>query len=83
MENRKQEKKARAFGMAQAISLDDLIDAWNVGCKYYWECAEFLGFTTQYVIDSVQNIKEMYGVNFTYKNFEFRFITDSCIEIIE
>lgn len=83
LENRKQEKKARAFGMAQAISLDDLIDAWNVGCKYYWECAEFLGFTTQYVIDSVQNIKEMYGVNFTYKNFEFRFITDSCIEIIE
>ena len=37
----KSRKKARAYGMAQAISLDDLIDAWNVGCKYYWECAEF------------------------------------------
>ncbi|EKI7427818.1 toxin [Enterococcus faecalis] len=80
-DNRKQEKKAHIYGTTQAISLDDLVEAWKVGCRYYWECAEFLGFTTQYVIEAVQHIKESYGLHFTYKNFEFKFITDSCIEI--
>lgn len=79
--NRKQEKKARIYGSLYAITLDNLIEAWKVGCKYYWECAEFLGFSTKYVFDTLQYIKEVHGINFVYDEYEFHFISDTSIEI--
>lgn len=81
IENRKQEKVARVYGSEKAIKLDDLIEAWEVGCKYYWECADFLGFSPKYVVDAVQYIKEKHGPSFNYKGYQFRFTTESCIEI--
>lgn len=82
-ENRKQEKLARNYGSELAISLDDLIASWKLGHLYYWECADFLGFTPEYVYKTIQHIREKNGVTFTYKNFIFNFITDSCISIQE
>lgn len=74
-------KAARVYGANEAVSLDDLIDAWEIGCKYYWECAEFLGFSPRYVVDAVQYIKEKYGPIFNYKGYQFRFTTETCMEI--
>ncbi|HAP4388293.1 TPA: toxin [Enterococcus faecalis] len=81
IENRKQEKAARVYGANEAVSLDDLINAWEIGCKYYWECAEFLGFSPRYVVDAVQYIKEKHGPIFNYKGYQFRFTTETCMEI--
>lgn len=83
IENRKQETLARNYGTELAISLDDLIDSWKLGHTYYWECAEFLGFTPEYVYKAIKHIRERYGTTFIYKNFSFTFITDSCISIQE
>lgn len=81
IENRKQEKKARIYGALHAITLKNLIEAWEVGCKYYWECAEFLGFSPKFVYDTVQYIKEVHGINFVYDGYEFCFTSDTSIEI--
>ena len=82
-ENRKQEKLARNYGSELAISLDDLIASWKLGHIYYWECAEFLGFTSEYVYKAIQHIKEKNGVSFTYKNYQFNFVNESSLFIKE
>ena len=42
-DNRKQEKKARDLGAVMLVSPFDIIECFEQGCRYIWECAEYIG----------------------------------------
>lgn len=80
--NRKQEAQARMFGYELAITLDDIIQCKYLGFTYYWECAEYLNYSPEFVYNVVQHYKTKYGTSFIYKNFKISFSTASTMEII-
>lgn len=80
--NRKQEAQARKLGYELAITLDDIIQCKYLGFTYYWECAEYLNYSPEFVYNVVQHYKTKYGTSFVYKNFQINFSTASTMEII-
>lgn len=42
---RKQERQARDIGASLVVSIADIIDCYENGCREIWECAEYLSVT--------------------------------------
>ena len=79
--NRKEEYLARAKGMLMAVTLDDILSSYKNGYKEYWEVAEYLGFSPEYLYQAVQEIKRYYGLMITYKNYILRFINEHTLSV--
>ncbi|MHC5215241.1 toxin [Enterococcus sp. LJL128] len=79
--NSKQEKLARNIGYTEAISLDDLIDCYKKGIKYYWECAEYLDFTEDFIYEAVSYLRSKLGEIIYYKNYIIRFVTETLLDV--
>ena len=60
--NRKQERRARAWGYQKLVPLDKLIQAYKEGIRTQHELAEFLEVTEQYLIDALKYYKEKYSI---------------------
>lgn len=71
--HRKQERLARVRGHYRIVTPKVLIDAYFSGMKYYWELAEFLSVTPEFVYEAVQYYKEIYGTFFLLENYMFYF----------
>ena len=59
--NRKQEHRARAWVYEELISPQDLIDAFEAGCRSRQEVAEKLEITEQLLTDALAYYKAKYG----------------------
>ncbi|MBP1046441.1 ImmA/IrrE family metallo-endopeptidase [Enterococcus sp. BWM-S5] len=79
--NRQQERSARTFGQELALSLDDIINCYRNGIEYYWECAEYLDFSEEFVYEAVKALKNKLGEIIYYKNYIIRFVTETLLNI--
>lgn len=78
IEKQQQEKRARQYGYQYLVSLDELVACYKLGLTEYWEIAEFLEITPQYLWESINYYKEAHGLIFDHKGCRFVFgIADS------
>jgi Zn-dependent peptidase ImmA (M78 family) len=80
-ENRKQEKKARNFGLEKLVTLDDLIKCSEAGLTTHFACADFLGINIKTLQEVITYYYEKYGSTYFYKGRVFEF-KDSSIMIL-
>jgi Zn-dependent peptidase ImmA (M78 family) len=73
-ENRKQEKKARNFGLEKLVTLDDLIKCSEAGLTTHFACADFLGINIKTLQEVITYYYQKYGTTHFYKGYilEFR-----------
>lgn len=61
LQNRKLERRARAWGYQRLVPLDKLILAYKQGIRSRYELAEYLEVTEQFLADALKYYKEKYG----------------------
>ena len=61
LQNRKLERRARAWGYQRLVPLDKLILAYKQGIRSRYELAEYLEVTEQFLADVLKYYKEKYG----------------------
>lgn len=54
IESRKQEKKARDIGAILLVTPFDIIDCFEAGCEYVWQCAEHLQVPEKTFTDAIK-----------------------------
>lgn len=79
--NRKQERQARNYAYGMAITLDDIIDCYQKGIKYYWECAEYLDFSEEFVYEAVKYLRGKLGEIIYYKNYIISFLSETLMHV--
>lgn len=62
LENRKQEYKARKWSYNKLVGTENIIKAFQCGCKDKFEIAEFLNVTVEFLEESIECYKKVYGV---------------------
>ena len=74
IQNRRQERRARAWAYEKLVPLDKLVEAYKKGIRARHELAEYLGVTEQFLCDALKYYKEKYGsyccVRECFINFE-------------
>ncbi|MTD37672.1 toxin [Erwinia sp. CPCC 100877] len=79
--NRKQEQKARTFGQTLAITLEVILECYKSGIKYYWECAEYLGLSEDFVRSAIQQLQNKFGQTAQHGDYIIHFVPETRIEI--
>jgi len=69
VENRKQEKIARAWGYERLIGIIDLVNAYKDGIRNRYELAEYLEVTEEFIGDTLNYYKEKYGLYYRIDNY--------------
>lgn len=69
IENRQQERRARAWGYERLVGIVDLINAYENGVKNRFELAEYLDVTEQYIDEALNYYKEKYGLYYEIDNY--------------
>lgn len=82
LENRKQERKARAWAYDRLIGIMGLITAYKYGCKNKYEVAEFLNITEEFLEAAVTYYNEKYGQYYALDNYVVYFDPLGILELI-
>ncbi len=69
VENRKQERKARAWAYERLVNFHGLIEASKCGIKNKYELAEFLGVSERFIEEAIQYYKEKYGIFYKMNDY--------------
>nr|WP_297632095.1 ImmA/IrrE family metallo-endopeptidase [uncultured Clostridium sp.] len=72
--NRKQELLARAWGYDKLIGLSGLINAFNAGCKFKYELAEYFNITEAYLDEALHHYVNKYGSCYTVDCYIINFL---------
>lgn len=80
--NRKQEYRARFYGYNLKIGLTGLIRAYEVGCRNFFEMAEFLDATEEYLKEAIQCYKSKYGICTAVDNYIIYFEPFAVMKMI-
>jgi hypothetical protein len=80
VENRKQEKEARAWAYRQAVGLSDLVQAYKSGVRNRYELSEFLNVTEDFLQDALDYYKGKYGVYIEIDNYIIYFAPFGVLE---
>lgn len=78
-QNRKQERHARIWAYNKRIGLRGLIRAYEAGCKYRYEVAEYLEVTEEFLEDAIHCYREKYGVATNVDNYTVYFIPQLAV----
>lgn len=62
LENRKQEYKARKWSYSKLVGTENIIKAYQHDCKDKFEIAEYLEVTVEFLEESIECYKKVYGV---------------------
>lgn len=73
IENRKQERIARAWGYRKLVSVLDLINAKKEGIRNRYELAEYLDVTEEFIESTLKYYKEKYGNKCIVGNYMIQF----------
>jgi len=68
-ENRKQEKRARAWAYQQMVPISALLEAYWAGIRNRFELAEFLDVSEEFLQDALNRYKEKYGKYYIIDNY--------------
>ena len=80
--NRKQEYRARLYGYNLKVGLTGLIRAYEAGCRNFFEMAEFLDATEEYLKEAIQCYKSKYGICTAVDNYIIYFEPFAVIKLI-
>lgn len=69
IENRKQERLARAWAYDNLIGIIGIVNAYNYGCRNRYEMAEFLHVSEQFLEEAVNYYYEKYGLFYEIDNY--------------
>lgn len=69
IENKKQERRARAWGYDRLIGINGLINAYKYGCKSKYEIAEYLNVSEEFLEDAIKYYHEKYGLYYEVDNY--------------
>jgi len=69
IENRKQERKARAWGYEKLVGIIDLVNAYKSGVRNRFELAEYLELTEEFIDDALTYYKEKHGLYYKIDNY--------------
>lgn len=83
LENRKQERRARAWGYERLVGVIDLIDAYKSGVKSRFELAEYLGVTEEFIEEVIIHYRLKYGLFCKIDNYVVYFDPLSVLEMWE
>ena len=64
--NRKQERAAHKWATQELITLDDIIKASKEDIHNFFELAEFLNVTEDFLREGIEILKEIYGTHVEY-----------------
>lgn len=81
-EKKKMEKQARNKALEKVVTLDVLIECFEKGDRQYWEVAERLDVTPEFVHKALMNYKVKYGDFFDYKGYSFKFNKGDTLDIL-
>ncbi len=80
IENRKQERIARAWAYDNLIGIMGLVDAYEYGCRNKYEIAEYLSVTEKFLEDAIIYYYERYGLFYEIDNYIIYFNPLGVIE---
>lgn len=80
--NRKQEYRARFYGYNLKIGLTGLIRAYEAGCRNFFEMAEYLDATEEYLKEALLCYKSKYGICTAVDNYVIYFEPFAVMKII-
>lgn len=83
VENRKQERRARAYAYDKLIGVTGLINAYKNGCKNKYEVFEYLNVSEQFLQDAIIYYSEKYGLFYEIDNYIIYFNPLGVIEKFE
>lgn len=66
IDNKHQEKKARAWAYEKLINFDNLLKAYKEGIKNCYELSLFLEVTEEFLRSAIKYYKNKYGICYTY-----------------
>lgn len=69
LENRKQERQARAWAYNKLVGIVGLINAFKHGVTSLSELAEYFGVSERFVIEALQYYQEKYGTYYEVDNY--------------
>lgn len=71
--NRKQELHARLWGYNKMIGLMGIIRAYRHHCRNFYEMAEYLEVTEQFLSEALEQYRRKYGASVTVDNYIIMF----------
>lgn len=80
IENKKQERRARAWAYDRLIGITGLINAYKHGCRNRYEIAEYLNVSEQFLEEAITYYNEKYGLYYKIDNYILYFNPLSVIE---
>lgn len=83
IENRKQERIARAWAYDRLIGIIGLINAYKYGCRNKYEVAEYLNVTEKFLEEAVIYYYEKHGLFYEIDNYIVYFNPLGVMEKIE
>lgn len=83
LQNRKLERRARAWGYQRLVPLDKLILAYKQGIRSRYELAEYLEVTEQFLADALKYYKEKYGPYYQMGDYYICFEPLAIIQDLE
>lgn len=73
IENRKQERRARAWAFDRLVGINGLINAYKYGCRSKYEIAEYLNVEEHFLLKAIDFYKEKYGPYYKIDNYYIYF----------
>lgn len=83
IDNRKQERKARAWGYKRLVGITDLINAFKYGVQNRYELAEYLNVTEEFIEDALKYYGQRYGPYVIIDNYVVYFEPLAVMEVWE
>lgn len=83
IENRKQERRARAWGYQKEVPLTLLLEAIDYPCLNRAELAEYLNVSEDYLMEALKYYKEKYGAYVRIKEYYLMFEPLAIIKSFE
>lgn len=65
----KQEQKGRTLAYHILIQPQDIISAYEAGCRNRYELAEHLDVTEEFLTDAIERFRQIYGAYFQYGRY--------------
>jgi len=78
--NRKQEKRARAWGYERMVPIEGLLEAYWAGISNRYELAEFLDVTEEFLTEAIEHYKAKHGLFYSMGDYLICFEPLSVVE---
>ena len=75
--SRKEEWRARRYGIEMLITLDDLLECGLSGYHTKYDCADFLDVPVEFLSEALIHYYNKFGTHHVYKNYLFIFNEES------